>query len=244
MIINKTQKFIFISIPKTASTSIMTVLEPESVHQKPEIYHQTISELIKENDNLKNYDLIAVFRCPFSRIVSTYYDAVYDKNHVSLQEVAKYKSFQDFVKDLPRTKLHEKVRHLWLQKKFIDNYEILNLKKKFFYFEDMSEIRRHISTLIKNGINKKILSIRKIMFKPLPHHRKTSNMRPPLHKIYDIDSVLLVHLIYREDFELLPRYKDELSKLVLKIIIYNFINRIKQKFYLDIRSILNKSNKL
>ena len=64
MILNHTKKIIFISVPKTASTSIMMFLDENSVHEKPEIYHQTINELLdsRDNDKILTYKIIAVNR--------------------------------------------------------------------------------------------------------------------------------------------------------------------------------------
>ena len=64
MIINHEKKIIFISVHKTASTSIMMFLDENSVHEKPEIYPQTIKELLDSRviDNILTYKIIAVNR--------------------------------------------------------------------------------------------------------------------------------------------------------------------------------------
>ena len=148
--------------------------------------------------------MIAVVRDPFYRAVSTYCDAVYDNNHVTLSPLRKYKNFKEFIADLPRSKLNKKIRHLWPQYKFIESNNFS--QKKIFYYESLDQAKDFILKIAE----KEPLE--------LPHHRKTSDRRSEIYELYNIRSLLIVLRVYIKDFIAHPRYLKSFLSILRKIL--------------------------
>ena len=70
MIINHQDKYIFIAVPKTASTSIHLAWG-HFEHPEPPLYHMTLSECLKEN-GCDDYFKFMFVRNPYMRFISTW----------------------------------------------------------------------------------------------------------------------------------------------------------------------------
>jgi len=81
MIVNHDKKFIFTSVPKTGSTTIMTQLDHSTLGQLPNIYHAPLSK-IPETKTHKDYFKFGFTRNPLDRFISTYVDAITDPGHI------------------------------------------------------------------------------------------------------------------------------------------------------------------
>ena len=104
MIINHKRKFVFVCVPKTASTTLSKFFQK---HDKLQIeqswfmekWHYPISEIQKEN-NVQDYYSFAYHRNPFDRLVSSWIEFTQDKGHLEVWSrplVDQFKSWEDFV---------------------------------------------------------------------------------------------------------------------------------------------------
>lgn len=226
MIINHAKKIIFISVPKTASTSIMMFLDENSVHEKPEIYHQTINELLDSEveGDILTYKIIAVNRDPVARLISVYTDAIMDKNHITLSFIAKFKNFNEFCESLYKDKQYLQIRHLMPQQEFIKCNNFNNLNIKVYRYERLLDLKIYLrKTFPENQ-------------KEIGHYRETKKQRNPLVDIINTKSLVYIYKIYSEDYKENPIY---FISLMLYIFITIIANSILFKFY-PVRKILRK----
>lgn len=198
MLISHSQKKIFISIPKTGSTSIMFSLNPLSIHFKPEIYHASFKEICKFDNKLifdpglifnhneykediciGNYKIYAVIRDPLLRLVSVYADSKKDKNHVTLKSISKKKTVNHFLEYYLNNNIFSLPRHLWPQSYFVNGVD-----KKRLYLYKFQNLNKCFADIYSNNLFKKLFAPK------LPHMRKTSSEL----LIKEIDSNLLLSL--------------------------------------------------
>ena len=110
MIINHKRKFVFVCVPKTASTTLSKFFQK---HDKLQIeqswfmekWHYPISEIQKEN-NVQDYYSFAYHRNPFDRLVSSWIEFTQDKGHLKVWSrplVDRFKSWEDFVLNFSET---------------------------------------------------------------------------------------------------------------------------------------------
>ena len=226
MILNHTKKIIFISVPKTASTSIMMFLDENSVHEKPEIYHQTINELLdsRDNDKILTYKIIAVNRDPVARLISVYTDAIMDKNHITLGFITKFKNFNEFCESLYKDKQYLQIRHLMPQQDFTKCDDFNNLNIKIYRYEELFDLKVYLR---KNFPEKQ---------KDIGHYRETKSKRNPLVEIINTKSLIYIYKIYFEDYKKNPVY---FIKFIFYLLITIISNSILFKFY-PVRKILKK----
>lgn len=102
MIVSYEKKFVYISIPKTASKTISCVLG-QGQHPEPSLYHMGIREALKQHPEAKDYYQWSFVRNPFARLVSIYFD--FTKNRVDQYSsnikmekplLHEFSSFRDF----------------------------------------------------------------------------------------------------------------------------------------------------
>jgi len=104
MIINHKRKFVFVCVPKTASTTLSKFFQKHDNLQIEqswfmEKWHYPISEIQKEN-NVQDYYSFAYHRNPFDRLVSSWIEFTQDKGHLQVWStplVDQFKSWEDFV---------------------------------------------------------------------------------------------------------------------------------------------------
>jgi len=184
MIINHDKKFVFVCVPKTASTSFRALLGA-SLSSLPHIYHKNISDILSENPDLENYFKVAFVRNPYSRIISAYQNLVSDSGHHEAHgEILSFKNFDDFIFNFKKTNCRD-FKHLQTQTSYThkDGKLMIDFVGKF---EKLNE---------DFLILKKILNLGDLK---LPHLRPTSYFfdknsvsKKCKDKIYDI---------YEEDF--------------------------------------------
>ena len=96
MIIDHKNKFIFIAVPKTASSSVHFLLNYRQ-HQKPKLHHMGLADVIKKHPETASYFKFSFSRNPYSRLVSVYYDLKLNPSHSRwAHPILKYKNFKDF----------------------------------------------------------------------------------------------------------------------------------------------------
>jgi len=162
MLISHQANKIFISIPKTGSTSIMSVLNEKSLHYHPTIYHASFLEIVSFNNqilmnkdlqfsgnkipffgnfyrkSLFDYQVYAVVRDPIKRLVSVYYDAIADKNHLTLLDISMLGSLSEFFKFYLSKNVFDHPVHLWPQTHFIADVPTQNLH--LYHFNDLQNL--------------------------------------------------------------------------------------------------------
>lgn len=183
MLISHKSKKIFISIPKTGSTSIMFLLNEKSIHYKPNIYHASFKEiqnfdnsLLFNNDlvfsgsfspfnffinDINNYSIFSVIREPIERLISVYYDARLDKNHDTLRDISLCPDLNNFFEFYFSINVFDHPRHLWPQNFFIDGVKSNNLK--LYSFKNIQKCYE------------KLIGIKIFKYKKLPHLRNTNS---------------------------------------------------------------------
>ncbi len=104
MIINHSRRFVFVCVPKTASTTLSKFFKKydnltiESSWFK-EKWHHPISK-IQEEHPIKGYYKFAYHRNPFDRLVSSWIEFTQDKGHLeswSQPLLDEFKTWEDFV---------------------------------------------------------------------------------------------------------------------------------------------------
>ena len=184
MIIDHKKKFLFVCVPKTASTSFRTLFGA-SLNCPPHIYHKNISEILKENPDFINYFKAAFVRNPYSRIVSAYQNLVSDSGHHELHsDILLFKNFDDFIFNFQETNCIN-FRHLQTQTSY--THKDKNLLMNFLgRFENINEDFLKL---------KNILNLKNLI---LPHLRSTNYFFDP--KTISKKSRYKICEIYEEDF--------------------------------------------
>ncbi len=188
MIISKEHKFVFVAVPKTASTSIHNAWGITK-HPPPHEYHMTLEEALKQNVECKDYFKFCFVRNPYQRFISTWFDLISNKNgHLyeswnSLGE--EFVSFEQFVFKFPTSKWVNWVHF----RKQVDYVKVDGLNKMNFigrqekFEEDFAEACRII------GIDKPNTQIVK------------ASIRPRIEEIATKDYYDMISEVYHEDFE-------------------------------------------
>jgi hypothetical protein len=206
-----TRNFVFISVPKTASTtinfylrdrnvSIQSPLEISSLHSPPEQYHKSINELYKdhfrecaESECFK----FAFVRNPWDRLVSAYYDfKTLRGTHIDRRRIP---SFNVFCENLIESKwvenVHFRPQHTFLEFKNGDPYDTMDYIGRYENLqEDLSTIFNRCNGIL--GINIETwLSL-------APKYRETRSSREHYTEFYNDQTRELVRKIYEKDIEL------------------------------------------
>ena len=171
MLVNKKRKMILVRIPKTASTSINDALIESDENWKyievSEGWHVS-SKILKDFDEFSDYELIAVSRNPWDRLVSLFCfylkrtsDIIRDPESVRLEDHEKYwayewakklnieiitKGFHNFVKDSKDTSLNS--YDFWVDESHPGGV-------KWFRFEQICDLEQYldIKLTVKNKSN-------------------------------------------------------------------------------------------
>lgn len=183
MIIDNEKKYVFISVPKTGSTSIRRRLGSFK-DPPPEIYHMSIENVIKQHSHVQEYFKFAFVRNPYDRVFSAYINLKYD-GHPWATELKRKKTFREFMMDFENSE-YSKYIHLQpqcscvkiggtLAVDFLGKFE--NLQKDFRQVEEILNLR-----------HEQLVKI-----------RVSSKDKEP--KIIDQQTKDLIYEIYREDFD-------------------------------------------
>lgn len=133
MIIDHKNKFIFIAIPKTASTSI-TKRFGLTIDKPPEEYHMKLREIPNLKNQFNNYFKFCFVRNPYDRLMCAYHDLSSSAGHLKWSyPILKYKSFTEFVKNFHSSPCKNFI-HLLPQHEFINidnDYSYISFIGKF-----------------------------------------------------------------------------------------------------------------
>lgn len=193
MIFCEEKKFIFISIPKTASTTIRSLLighhEPQKL--KNTFLHSTLQELLNNNKiKSSEYFKFAFVRNPWERALSEYF---FHKKRSGCKCRSDYfrNKFPTFLKFIEEGGLNECSfdGHARAQSEFITNENgeiITNFVGRFDNLEsDIREVLNRLKINVPQKIPKKNFTNRQI----------------PFEKYYDKNTKDIVGQIYKKDIE-------------------------------------------
>jgi hypothetical protein len=184
MIIDDEKRFVFISVPKTGSTSIRRRLNSFPPDPPPEIYHMSIKNALAKYPRAKDYFKFAFVRNPYDRIFSAYINLKYD-GHAWAVDLKKKTTFRQFVIDFQNSEYSNYI-HLQSQSSCvkIDNEIAIDFVGRF---ENLQEDFKKVENIL-NLEHKELIKIR----------QSSKNVEP---KIFDQEMRDIIYDIYSEDFE-------------------------------------------
>lgn len=183
MIINHEKKFIFTSVPKTGSTSIMTQLDASKLAQPPEEYHAPLP------GGYDDYFKFGFVRNPLDRFISTYIDGINDHGHLLVwsKRLTLYKTFKDFCMGFKDEPLNDDV-HFRPQHTFFYNGDKC-LADAIYRYEEFAEGCEAASKQIGINLDSRV------------RIRQTNRLRD--YKLYfDPESMAAIIEFYEEDFNI------------------------------------------
>lgn len=207
MVISKSNKFLFISVPKTGSSTLRRLLSGhqsvKKTHKasKKNFIHSTCQQLIEDNEiNEKEYFKFAFVRNPWDRALSEY---LFHKKRKGCRCGQKFfaKNFSSFKSFLRKGGVfrcgysaHGKQQYEFLVNK--QNKIIVDFIGRFDCFEeDLKQVFNILNIKIPNTI---------------PRANQTRRIRP-LNKYYCKETVELVKNMYEKDIELFNFKPPEVS---------------------------------
>lgn len=195
MFISHDYKFIFIAVPKTAS-STMNIIFNHLKHPEPDEHHMGINEVLGKFPECKDYFKFAFVRNPWDRLLSGYCDFVQNRKKQWSEKVkydkellSEYNDFNDFCIQFPSSKwatdVHLKPQYLFLT-------ENNQLKVDFVgKFENLKIDFDHICQQINYKYNKKTLDTK---------YRKTNHQN--YKEYYTEESKQIIGDYFKKDIEL------------------------------------------
>lgn len=100
MIIDHDLRYVFITVPKTASLSMQFSLGYGGDIPEPDLYHQPLSEALETYPDCRDYFKFAFVRNPWARLASLYHDftkkRVYQYSALVRHELPLFYEFADF----------------------------------------------------------------------------------------------------------------------------------------------------
>lgn len=111
MLILPEQKVVFISIPKTAGTSMHYALNTvDYKHPEPLYYHMGIGQASVLYPQIRQYKSFAFVRNPWDRLVSLYHDFKFNRQNQYSEQItvnpallSEYNTFEEFCFELPES---------------------------------------------------------------------------------------------------------------------------------------------
>lgn len=149
-------KFVWLSIPKAASRSLITALyrKPEGNFETIE-YHMSTDRLFIQYPEINDYFKFAFVRNPWSRIVSTYKNKIFnDDENVKKHIINKHKGlytgmpFEKFIKFL----LSKAGQDRYSDRHWISQYKLLEKNNKIYldYLGKMENIEDDLRNICNN----------------------------------------------------------------------------------------------
>lgn len=104
MIINHNYKYIYIAVPKTASTTVHMAWG-HTEHPEPPLYHMKLDECLSENPECSDYFKFCFVRNPYDRFISTWFNLTDPTaGHTWAAELKDYENIDNFCKNFVESK--------------------------------------------------------------------------------------------------------------------------------------------
>ena len=104
MIVDDNNKFVFVAVPKTASTTIHLAFGYYK-HPEPPLYHMKLNELLDQRPECSNYFKWCFVRNPYDRFLSTWFNPIdHRAGHTWAKDLLKYKTFENFCLNFTNSK--------------------------------------------------------------------------------------------------------------------------------------------
>jgi chondroitin 4-sulfotransferase 11 len=182
MIINDEEKYIFTSVPKTGSTSIMAQLDSSTIPtQPPNIYHAPLPV------GYEGYYKFGFKRHPLDRFISTYIDGYNDHGHLNCwsSRLKLYTNFKEFCMSFAEDPISQDIH-------FIPQVN--------FFYQDGVCVADDILPYEEFAESCAVISKRLVMFiDPGIRHRQTNRSRN-IWDYFDKESIEPIYQFYEEDF--------------------------------------------
>ena len=187
MIINDQHKFVFISIAKTACTSIRRRLGFDN-DPLPEIYHMFYKDMVKLKPEINSYFKFCFVRNPYERMYSAYTNLKYGGHPQWTDPIKKFSKYEDFVINFQKS---ECVKFIHLQPQFdyisIDNKSCMNFIGRFENLKnDMITIEKQLNL---NHVPLKIERTTEDIFKQKDPKMHTQYMKDIIYDFYKNDFI-------------------------------------------------------
>lgn len=190
MVVRHDKKFVFTSVPKTGSKTLMLQLslDPGVINDPPHIYHATIKDSITNLENPENYFKFGLVRHPIERFISTYMDGISDPGHIRdwSKNLLNYDSLEDFCKNFANDEIRNDIHFIPQYNFFYEND--LCLADRIYRYEKFSESCTEISQKFNIHIDSSIRT------------RQTNRNRDFTHYL-STESIKFLSDYYKKDFE-------------------------------------------
>jgi len=185
MIINHTGKYIFIAIPKTASTTVHMAWG-HTIHPPPPEYHMRLYECLEQNRQCLDYFKFCFVRNPYERFASTWFNLIDPRaGHVWATDLLKFKDMEDFCDNFLDSEFCE-----WVHFRKQIEYVMVNEKvgmdfigRQENFYQDFNKACEMIGVSM-----------------PSTGHFRPSR-RPPLNEVMTEKMKEIIYTFYKSDFD-------------------------------------------
>jgi hypothetical protein len=100
--VNHDFRYIYISVPKTGTSSIICAIEPDGFEREPGRKHRTISQIEEEipGEQFNQYFKFGYVRNPWDLTLSFYQYIIGKKGHFLHEQLCQYSSFSECLKNV------------------------------------------------------------------------------------------------------------------------------------------------
>lgn len=194
--IEKSKKFIFVHIPKTAGHSI------RSLYNTKYTTHVPCSWYRKYDPDTKHYYKFTVIRNPWERLVSLYHHYNTRVHYPNSKLFKLYSNFEEFVTDLPNVKIltiEETIKYshdrVFLNNPNAEKVLSYNFQPQVYWIDD--DINQIIRLENLNEDTKLLCQKINIKHKAAPHLNKSNHLN--YRKCYNESTKKIVEKIYAQD---------------------------------------------
>lgn len=192
MIIDNERKFIFVAVPKTASTTVHKLLNVLGNKQDPylqEKYHYPIKDILRESNDISNYFTFGFSRNPWDRLYSSWLEFTRNKDHLATwsSELPKeFSTFEEFVLGFENSQWSKEIHFQ------PSSWYLYNNNRPLDFIGKYENFSKDLKTVFEK------LNIVNIDWSNLPHTRKTK--RDTDYRIYYNKKTLkIVEHFYKDD---------------------------------------------
>ena len=185
MILDHNNKFIFIAIPKTASTTIHLAWGHVE-HPPPPLYHMKLDECLEQNPQSEDYFKFCFVRNPYERFISTWYNLIdTTAGHTWAKDLLQYETLENFCVNFAKSKWSK-----WVHFRPQIDYCTVNGKNKMDYIGRQEHFDEHFDTICKKiGVHRPVTG----RYRSTPHGTINECLNDEMKDI--------IFNFYKEDFK-------------------------------------------